>query len=486
MKDNINLNKAISNVMQFKSQKKFKQKYIDVNMGLSLLEDIPINGKSISDCIEEFNCDYLKYCCNESSVNNMGFPNSGDNESGLVGTIYSEFLQQNLINQSGSSPSITFAEINVIRWIREVVGYNNLKPSEIKNVFDVGGIVTTGGTMSNCVGMMLARENHMRDTMQKGVKDPSKFKVLIADGISHYSIKSSMMWLGLGNNLVYVKSENFKMDKGDLRAKLKQFKDQIMAVVLYAGDSRTMTIDDLGEVYDIVKQFDKNIWVHVDACHGFSLGFSDKLKYKIAGIEKCDSISCDAHKVLMVPYGLSIFVTKDPRSFELIRSESDLIMKEDFAFGQITPFIGSKNASCLKLWFLIKALGKIGLAEIVEKRHAMANYLHDSLIKRNDFYVLNNVGINSVMFLYAPKQIQNDLDKINKLNKMIFDEMNKEGEYYLHNFPITIPNNKFGYMGKFTPLRYMSGNNNITQKDIDEMVCYVKKLGDRIIDEKLY
>jgi len=54
-----------------------------------------------------------------------------------------------------------------------------------------------------------------------------------------------------------------------------------MAVVTYAGDSRTMTVDNLEGVYDTVKSQDERIWMHADACHGFSLAFSKALKHKI-------------------------------------------------------------------------------------------------------------------------------------------------------------------------------------------------------------
>ena len=53
-----------------------------------------------------------------------------------------------------------------------------------------------------------------------------------------------------------------------------------MCVVCYVGDSRTMTIENLNEVYRMVKASDEKIWLHADACHGFSLAFSEKLKKK--------------------------------------------------------------------------------------------------------------------------------------------------------------------------------------------------------------
>ena len=44
---------------------------------------------------------------------------------------------------------------------------------------------------------------------------------------------------------------------------------------------------------------------------------------------------------------------------------SDLITKDPFDLGKITPFIGSKNWTSLKLWFLIKNFGRNKLGEII-------------------------------------------------------------------------------------------------------------------------
>ena len=143
----------------------------------------------------------------------------------------------------------------------------------------------------------------------------------------------------------------------------------------------------------------------------------------------------------------------------------------------------SKNAACLKLWFLIKAYGKDGLAKLIEQRHNMANEFYNYLQNRDDFIVLNKVGINAVMFLYAPQKLNGNLDAINQLNKEIFDTMLIEGEYYLHNFPIKI-NGKFKYDKPFYPLRFMSGNNNLTKQDLLDVVQYVKETGDKILNEK--
>lgn len=45
-------------------------------------------------------------------------------------------------------------EAVVIKWFRDLVGYDVNKKFEIDNI---GGIVTYGGTVSNAVAMLLAR-----------------------------------------------------------------------------------------------------------------------------------------------------------------------------------------------------------------------------------------------------------------------------------------------------------------------------------------
>src|SRR5207253_2374256 len=166
--------------------------------------------------------------------------------------------------------------------------------------------------------------------------------------------------------------KQFRYDLAHLRHTIKEHRDDVMCVVAYAGDSRTMTIDDLRAVHDAVREESTKIWLHADACHGFCCGLSNRLRPKISGIELFDSISMDPHKVLALPYPMSALLVREAKHIESIVSISDLIMGEQFAFGQITPMIGTKSWMSLKLWFLIQHLGRAGLAALVEARHDLA------------------------------------------------------------------------------------------------------------------
>ena len=116
----------------------------------------------------------------------------------------------------------------------------------------------------------------------------------------------------------------------------------------------------------------------------------------------------------------------------------------------------------------------------------MANYLKKKIINSNDFVVLNDVNINSVVFMYVGDKkdiLKKDINKLNSLNMSIYNRLLEEGEYYLHKF--TIPDNK-GIIKKnaiVMPLRYMSGNDNLTKKDIDKMLEHVRKTGKEIENE---
>lgn len=472
--------KALDFGVNFKLDKDFKKKKYERENFLELLK-LPSDGLELNKLLDKFKEEIMPYCSNFSSESFMGFPDAGNSIAGISGAILADFLQQNLINASFCAPIATYMEIAVIKWFREVLGY---EIKEINNIWDVGGIITYGGTGSNATAMLLARENYKENTMQNGVINPSDYKVIIPKGIGHYSIRSSSMWIGCGNNIIEVETNNFRYDLDALRKALIENKGKVMALVCYVGDSRTMTIENLKEVHKLVKEIDPNIWLHADACHGFSLAFSKKLKKKIEGIELFDSISTDPHKVLTIPYCVSALLVKDPEKFKLITSTSDLIMQEDYAMGQITPFIGSKSWVSLKIWFMMKNFGIEKIGEMIEKRCKMAREFASIIKDSDDFILLNDVNINSVVFMYVgskDKVYKNpNIDELNQLNIKIQQKMLDEGKYHLHKF--SLPDDK-GVIKKgeiLYPLRYMSGNPNITTDTLYEILDYIRDISKNI------
>ena len=468
------LQEAVKIGANFKVSNEFKAKSWDKQYRDEIFA-FPSEGIEINKLFKIFDESVLPFCSNFNSKKFMGFPDSGNSIAALSGMILSGFSQQNLINESFCSPIATHMEIAVINWLRSILGY---EINKIDNIFDVGGIFTNGGTGSNATAMLIARENHVSSTMKKGVMNPENFKVVVAEGVSHYSIRSSLMWLGIGDNILSVDSTNYKFDLNALKETLIKNKGKIMSVIVNVGDSRTMTIEDLKSVYDIVKSVDENIWLHADACHGFSLAFSDELKHKLSHINLYDSISVDPHKVLMIPYTLSALLIKDPIKMKLIMSSSDLIMDEDFAFGKITPFIGSKDWSSLKLWFMMKNYGIKEIGSIIYQRYKTANILKDLIIDSSEFALINSVDFNAVVFMYIKDKKNYDFENIEVYNQISIEAYNRikdAGDYYLHQFPLRDQNSVVSNKSIIYTFRYMSGNIDVTYDDLKQMLKVVKE-----------
>src|SRR3989344_782634 len=347
-----------------------------------LLEPIPIKSKDIRKVIKECKKKIIDGSVNFSSEDFLAFPDTGNSTAAMCGHLLYGMLNQNLINSIHCSPTATFVEIAVINWLRDIIGYKVKKNP--RDIIDVGGMNVPGGTLANTIALLLARERILPKTMQKGlIKTNKPLKMFIPEGIGHYTSKAAMAWLGIGaENIVEVKTK----------------KDSIpFAIISYAGDSRTMAIDDFVGLSKIAKKY--KIWFHIDACHGASLCFSDKLKYKIKGINLADSVTLDPHKILFTPYPLSYLLIKNPNDIKPVSGISDLITKEKYSFGQITPFLGSRSFNSLKLWFLIKNLGKKEIGKLIEERHEMVNYFASLVEKETDFYLMNNIMINSAVYI---------------------------------------------------------------------------------------
>ncbi len=462
--------------VDFKNQIEVKKKNISENDFNDYFSEFPKTALDENTILTEFKEKYLNYCTNFWSVNFMWFPDAWNWISWIWWAILSDFLQQNLINQSFCAPSATLMEINVIRWLREIVWYKNI---DVKNNLDVWWMITVWWTVSNIIWILLARENKFPWTLEKWVYWLEKWLLVVPKWIWHYSVKSAQMLIWLWFNLLEVKTENYKYDLKELKEILEKHKWDIFWLVAYAWDSRTMTVDNFDDIYKLVKKIDKDIWLHADACHGFSLGLSESLRYKIKWIEKFDSVTWDPHKVFNIPYTLSMLLIKNPKNIKKVLTISDLIMNEWLALWQTTPFIWSKSWLSLKLWFFIKSLGSKLLDELITQRHNTAITFSKIIYKKSNFKLVNSPEINSVMFMYTWGG-NYDIDKLNTINQKLYKLILEEWKYYIHIFPINDYIWNISKWKKIYPLRFMSWNPNIKTKDLEDFLSYIEILAHKI------
>ncbi len=458
-------------------------------------DKIPSVGKGMDEIMKEFQSKILDGSIHQSSKNYLAFPDSGNAISALAADILISFTNQNLIATTKSAPTATFAEMQVIQWLRQLIGFPEAEDFP-ENALKVGGVMTSGGTLANATALLVARCKNFPESRKKGLYTSQIKPILIiaADTLYHYSHIASFWWLGLGEeNVVFVKAlSNFRLDCDDLDEKLSRYNNgktsKVVAVVSQAGDSRTTTIEDFNKVVSITKKHD--VWLHVDACHGGVLLFSKIHRQSMQGIEKANSISIDPHKGLGIPYPSSAILFRDIKDCELISKSTDITIKSGSSdLGQITPFFGSRAFDSLKLWFLIKHLETEGIGALVEYRYKLAEKWSTHIDESNFFETLNEVKLNSVVFSISPKKLQSkypsvslNQETISKINKLIHDEVYKEGYLCIHNFDIVDMAKKITSEGeKLRVLGVTLGNPYTDAADFPNHITYLDEKAETII-----
>ena len=462
--------------------------------------DMPNAGITCDGLLDEFKR-IAAGSANWGSPNFMGFPDAGNSVPALCAAVLTPFINQNLANQDICSPLATFVEMETVHWLRQNMGFK--VESTYRSSTEIGGVLTLGGCLSNTVAMMAAREYVFPGSRMTGVPVlGSEIVVLVPDVIEHYSIRSAMAWLSLGEkNVLRVPVDaEFRMDLQALDSMIDEQRTAgkyIIACVAYAGDSRSMRVDNLDAIATVLNR--KSVWFHVDACHGSQLAFSRTHKHKIKGIELADSVTIDPHKVLWIPNTCSFVLFKNPASLSNISTNSDLILKTQWSLGQVTPSIGSKAFDALKLWATIKTFGRDGIEKLIDGRLALTAQIQQVIRDRQDLVLLNDTDINSCMFVYIPEVCQRtvaatnkalsaaDMEKINNINSAIKAEITKAGDSYCHGFNLKkCPNTLWEEDQQVYALRTMNGNPLTTLEHVNKLMDTIVELGARILTERQY
>ncbi|WP_437889549.1 pyridoxal phosphate-dependent decarboxylase family protein [Phytobacter sp. V91] len=337
----------------------------------------------------------------------------------------------NATNQSmdswDQSPSATIMEVKLIEWLREQVGF----------AAGDAGVFTSGGTQSNLMGLMLARDAFFarqgHSVQQDGLTgDLSKLKVFCSEN-AHFSVQKNMALMGLGyRSVTLVKTDEFsRMDVSDLSAKLAEAKangEQVMVIVATAGTTDAGAIDPLAEIAALAAEQD--IWVHVDAAWGGALLLSEKYRHFLNGLELVDSVTLDFHKQFFQTISCGAFLLKDARHYQLMRYQA-AYLNSDFDEEHGVPNLVSKSLQttrrfdALKLWMGLEALGKKQYAEIIDNGVTLAQNVAQFVTEQPHLELVMKPQLASVLFRFRPEQ--GDTAFVALLNQRIGDALLASG-----------------------------------------------------------
>lgn len=362
----------------------------------------------------------------------------------------------------------TFIELKLVEWTLKKLNYPT----------NGDGIFTSGGTQSNLMGLLLARDHYIKNNYNIDPKmdglpaEAHKFKVLCSE-MSHFSLKKNLSLLGLGQNAVIPVpvDKNYKMDIAALQKILQKQKELGNIPIAIVGTAGTTDFGSIDPLTDIAAIAQKNkIWFHVDAAYGGGLLLSENHKHKLNGIELSDSVTIDYHKTFFQPVSSSGFFMRDKSFVDYIKYHADYLNSKEQEEEGIPNMVKksiqtTRRFDALKLWTTLRVMGANALGRFMDSAIENAQFTANFLQNRKDFELLNQPEISAVVFRYTPYSDE-DSSYCN-LNSYIRKAIFNEGKAIITSTKI---NNEV-YL-KFTLLNPLT-----TTKDIEEVIELVAHHG---------
>jgi sulfinoalanine decarboxylase len=316
----------------------------------------------------------------------------GRHSKAVLGDLLAVFLNNSMATYKIAGPQVAI-EKEIISKVCKMSGYDK----------NAGGTFPTGGSMSNFMSLVMARDKVNIDIKYRGINEKL---IAYSSENSHYSIAKNASFTGLGkDNVRYIKSD----EEG--RINIDAFKNQVdddiangflpFYLNATAGTTVLCAFDNVEELGPICKK--NNIWLHLDGAFGGSVIFSKKYNHLIKGIAQTDSFCFNAHKTLGAPLSTSILIVKDKHDlYNSFNNDATYLYQthdDDFNLGQTSIECGRRN-NALKFWTMWKAIGTNGIAKIVEHEFSLADNARNYVNSNSDYTLYSFKDSLSVCFNY--------------------------------------------------------------------------------------
>ena len=297
-----------------------------------------------------------------------------------------------------ASPAATYAEDALVRWLAREHGLGA----------DGSGVMTMGGTASNLLGLLLARDRAGENVRRDGLP-PNAWRI-VASAASHDSIRRSAALLGLGTEAVIgVPTER----SGAMSVEALDHAIEGRHVIAFVGTAGTTdlgAIDPLQALAD--RAAERGAWFHVDAAVGSGLVLSPRQRPRLDGIERADSVTADLHKLWWQPFSASALLVPDVNVLKAVHHASVYLNRpEDEAEGQLN-LVGrsldtSRRFDALKVLIALRAAGRRRLGEMIDTCLELAQHAGRAIEARPELELLTRPSTVMVAFRHRADDATN-------------------------------------------------------------------------------
>ncbi|MFI9343362.1 pyridoxal phosphate-dependent decarboxylase family protein [Streptomyces sp. NPDC052773] len=255
---------------------------------------------------------------------------------------------------------------------------------------DRGGpdcLVTTGGTESNHLALLLARE-----ARGAGLR-------VVLGANAHHSLARAAWLLGLPDPVV-VPAPAGVLDPAALDAALTCLRGPLL-VAATAGTTDAGLIDPLPQIAARCRAHGARL--HVDAAYGGGLLFSDRYRERLAGLDAADTVTLDLHKLGWQPVAAGLLAVRDARDLAALHQRADYLNAADDTEAGLPDLLGrslrtTRRADVLKIAVTLKTLGRTGLGALVDRVCDRAAAFADLVAAHPAFELYDRPTISTVLF----------------------------------------------------------------------------------------
>jgi glutamate/tyrosine decarboxylase-like PLP-dependent enzyme len=359
------------------------------------------------------------------------------------------------------SPVGVQMELQALDWLKDLFGL----PASMT------GIMVTGATMANFVGLASARqwwgEQLGFDVSETGVAGMPQMPVLTS-GFVHASTLKVLALQGIGrSNVKQFRRDDFgRLDIAEMEKALDELDGSPAVVIVNAGEVNTGEFDPVADMIALARKH--NCWVHVDGAFGLFARVSPRTAHFAEAVEQADSVTVDGHKWLNVPFDSGYAFVRDhglmARAF---RYSADYLPAEDNphpTLGAIGPE-SSRRARSFAVWATLKAYGREGHRRIVEHCLDIAAHFAKQVRLHDELELMADVRLNIVAFRFNPGGLDDHV--LDSLNAKLGEAVIEDGRFLVGTSRI----------GPRTIFRPAFSNWRTREQDVEEFAEVVIELG---------
>jgi glutamate/tyrosine decarboxylase-like PLP-dependent enzyme len=376
-----------------------------------LAEPLPTDGQSAERVGADLVDLILPYGVGNTHPRFFGWVHGCGTASGLLPEIMAAAMNANV---GGRDHGAVHVERQVIDWCRQLFGFPD----------GASGLLVSGTSMATLIGLTVARNAAADvDVRTDGVAGAGGL-VGYTSAEAHSSVKRAFEVLGLGSKALRAVpvAADFRMQIDELRAVIardRQLGLKPFCVVATAGTVNTGAVDDIAVIAVLCAE--EGLWLHVDGAFGALAVMSDRLKPRLAGIERADSLAFDFHKWMHVPYDAGcVLVRRGDLHHAAFAMHAPYLAPQQRGLAGGEPWFCdfgpelSRGFRALKVWFALKEHGTKKLGRAIEENCRLARELGARVSAHRELELLAPVALNIVCFRYAPAGLApSDLDRLN-------------------------------------------------------------------------